>query len=54
VSRGRTRPAAHEAPLAMALPAGLLVAATMYFGLDTSFTVGSAAQAAEHAAGGRR
>lgn len=33
-------------PWSMALPAGLLVAATVYFGLDTSFTVGSAAQAA--------
>jgi multicomponent Na+:H+ antiporter subunit D len=34
-------------PWSMALPAGLLVAATVYFGLDTSFTVGSAAQAAD-------
>jgi multicomponent Na+:H+ antiporter subunit D len=33
-------------PRSMAVPAALLVAATVYFGLDTSFTVGSAAQAA--------
>jgi multicomponent Na+:H+ antiporter subunit D len=33
-------------PWSMALPAGLLAAATVYFGLDTSFTVGSAARAA--------
>ena len=38
----------------MALPAGLLVAATVYFGLDTSFTVGSAAQAAAVLMGGLR
>jgi multicomponent Na+:H+ antiporter subunit D len=39
--------AAHAVvPRSMAVPAGLLVAATIYFGLDTSFTVGSAAQAA--------
>jgi multicomponent Na+:H+ antiporter subunit D len=35
-----------EAPLAMALPAWLMVGATVYFGLDTSLTVGSASQAA--------
>ena len=44
-------PSAHtlgvrEAPLSMLLPAGVLVAATLWFGLDTSFTVGSAQQAA--------
>jgi len=33
-------------PTSMAVPAGLLVAAAVYFGLDTSFTVGSATQAA--------
>jgi multicomponent Na+:H+ antiporter subunit D len=33
-------------PWSMGLPAGCLVAATLWFGLDTSFTVGSAAQAA--------
>ena len=42
------------APWSMALPAGLLVAATVYFGLDTSFTVGSAAQAAAGLLGGPR
>ncbi|MDP1692493.1 MAG: monovalent cation/H+ antiporter subunit D family protein [Burkholderiaceae bacterium] len=41
-------------PWSMALPAGLLVAATVYFGLDTSFTVGSAAQAAAGLLGGLR
>lgn len=41
-------------PLLMAVPAGLLVAATVYFGLDTSFTVGSAAQAAAGLMGGLR
>ena len=37
----------HEAPLALLLPAWLLVAATIWFGLDTSFTVGSALEAAQ-------
>jgi multicomponent Na+:H+ antiporter subunit D len=41
-------------PLSMALPAGLLVAATVWFGLDTTFTVGSAAQAATLLLGGLR
>ncbi|WP_291994184.1 monovalent cation/H+ antiporter subunit D family protein [Candidatus Accumulibacter sp. ACC003] len=35
-----------EAPLALALPAWILVAATIWFGVDTSVTVGSAATAA--------
>ena len=35
-------------------PAAVLVAATVYFGLDTSFTVGSAAQAAAQLMGGLR
>lgn len=39
---------APEAPWSMLVPAGLLVAATVYFGLETSFTVGSASAAAEH------
>ena len=34
-------------PLMMAVPTGLLVLATVYFGLDTDFTVGSATAAAE-------
>lgn len=38
---------AGEAPWSMLLPAGILVAATVYFGLDTTFTVGSASRAAE-------
>jgi len=35
-----------EAPLSMIGPTALLVVATVYFGLDTTFSVGSAAQAA--------
>lgn len=41
-------------PWSMGLPAAMLVAATVYFGLDTSFTVGSAAQAAALLMGGLR
>lgn len=41
-------------PWSMALPAGLLVAAVVGFGIDTSFTVGSAAQAAALLLGGPR
>lgn len=41
-------------PWSMALPAAGLVAATVYFGLDTSFTVGSATQAAAGLLGGLR
>ena len=39
-------PARREAPLSLLVPAWLLIAATIYFGLDTSVTVGSAAGAA--------
>ncbi len=35
-----------EMPLALAVPAWLMVAATVYFGLDTTFTVGTASEAA--------
>jgi len=35
-----------EAPLALALPAWILVGATLWFGVDTSITVGSASRAA--------
>lgn len=35
-----------EAPLEMLIPAWLMIAACIYFGLDTALTVGSAAQAA--------
>lgn len=38
--------AQHEAPLAMLIPAWVLVAATVYLGLDTDLTVGAAAAAA--------
>ncbi len=41
-------------PWSMGVPAGVLVAATVYFGLDTSFTIGSAAQAAALLMGGPR
>ncbi|PKO94619.1 MAG: cation:proton antiporter [Betaproteobacteria bacterium HGW-Betaproteobacteria-10] len=37
-----------EASLTLLIPAGLLVAATIWFGLDTSLTVGSAIEAAQH------
>ncbi len=37
-----------EAPLGLLIPAWLLVAATIWFGLDTSFTLGSAMEAAQH------
>jgi len=37
---------AREAPMSMLVPSLLLVAATVYFGLDTTFTVGSATRAA--------
>jgi hypothetical protein len=40
--------------LSMAVPAGLLVLASIGFGLNTEFTVGSAAQAAMHLLGGPR
>lgn len=35
-----------EAPVSMLVPSWLLVGATIYFGLDTSFTIGSASSAA--------
>lgn len=37
----------NEAPMSMLIPAWLLIAATIWFGLDTSFTVGSALEAAQ-------
>lgn len=40
-------PNAREASLGLAIPAGLMVAAVIYFGLETSVTVGSAADAAQ-------
>jgi multicomponent Na+:H+ antiporter subunit D len=45
---------AAEAPRALLVPALLLVAATVYFGLETSVTVGSARAAAEALIGGLR
>lgn len=36
-----------EAPLSLLIPAGLLVGATIWFGLDTSLTVGTALDAAQ-------
>jgi multicomponent Na+:H+ antiporter subunit D len=45
--------AATRVPPSMAVTAAVLVLATIYFGLDTSFTVGSAAQAAAALLGSR-
>jgi multicomponent Na+:H+ antiporter subunit D len=45
---------ARAVPWSMGLPTALMVAATIYFGLDTSFTVGSASQAAALLMGGLR
>lgn len=41
-------------PLSMSIPSALLVVATVYFGLDTSFSVGTATQAADLLLGGVR
>ena len=46
--------ARREAPLAMLVPAWILVGATLYFGLETSVTVGSATNAAAMLLGGRK
>ena len=46
--------ASRQVPVLMAVPAALLVAATVYFGVDTSFTVGSAQAAAHQLLGGQR
>lgn len=43
-----------EAPLSMLVPTCVLVLATVYFGLDSSFTLGSASQAATVMMGGLR
>jgi len=45
---------AREAPLVLLVPGWLMVAACVYFGLDTSFTVGSSRAAAEALVGGAR
>lgn len=45
---------AAEAPLSMLIPAWLLIGATVWFGLDTSISVGSAASAAQSLLGGGR
>jgi multicomponent Na+:H+ antiporter subunit D len=45
---------AGEPPWSMRVPAALLVAGTVYFGLDSSFTVGSATQAVALLMGGLR
>lgn len=47
-----TPPGTGEGPWSMRLPTALLVLATVYFGLNTSFTVGSAAKAAAFMMGG--
>jgi multicomponent Na+:H+ antiporter subunit D len=41
------RPPRREAPASLLVPAWLMIAASVYFGLDTSITVGSASGAAE-------
>lgn len=46
--------AATALPWSMSVPMALMVVATVYFGLDTSFTVGTAAQAAAALMGGLR
>lgn len=46
--------AVREAPLSMIGPSAILVAATVYFGLDTTFSMGSATQAATLLMGGVR
>jgi multicomponent Na+:H+ antiporter subunit D len=46
--------AVREAPLSMIGPSAILVAATVYFGLDTTFSMGSATQAAALLMGGVR
>lgn len=54
----RAPPAGHEArneaPLSMLIPAWLLIAATIWFGLDTSVTVGTALDAARELMGNRK
>jgi multicomponent Na+:H+ antiporter subunit D len=45
-------PVTRSVPWSMGVPAAILVAATVYFGIDTSFTVGSAAAAADGLLGG--
>lgn len=50
----RDTAAAGEAPASMLLPSAVLVAATLVFGVHTSFTVGSAATAAAQLLGGAR
>jgi multicomponent Na+:H+ antiporter subunit D len=44
---GPAAPREGEAPLSMLVPAWLLVAACVYFGIDTSFNIGYARSAAE-------
>ena len=39
-------PSVHEAPLSMVIPTWILIGATLYFGIETSLTVGTANQAA--------
>jgi multicomponent Na+:H+ antiporter subunit D len=46
------RPPAGEAPLSMLIPTWVLIAATLYFGVSTSLSVGVARRAAESLLGG--
>ncbi len=50
----RDTAASTRVPWSMGLPTAVLVFASVYFGLDTSFTVGSASQAAAALLGGSR
>ncbi len=47
-------PGRREAPPTLLIPAWLMIVATIYFGIDTSVTVGSAAAAAAELLGGAR
>jgi multicomponent Na+:H+ antiporter subunit D len=48
------QPLRREAPASLLVPAWLMIAASVYFGLDTSVTAGSAASAAEMLIGVKR
>ncbi len=51
---GQAAPRAGEMPLSMLVPTWLMVLATIYFGLETSFNVGYAREAADMLLGARR
>ncbi len=47
-------PSLHEAPPGLLVPAGLLLVAVVYFGVDPTLTIDAAARAAESLLGGGR